>query len=687
MKKKFIFLILLFSLFFTAEGKKTKLKDLPPPYREWLEEEVVYIILPREREVFLELETDRERDLFIQAFWKQRDPTPGTPENEFRKEHYRRINYANHFFGRGTPKLGWRTDRGRIYIMLGEPNDIQRFEGDTQVYASVVWFYQGKTNLGLPPGFNLVFYQESFTGEYRLYSPLKDGPQALLTSYYGDPLDYYEAYKQLMEFQPDLARVSLTLIPGEDSAGLGRPSMASDLLIQKVETVPIRQFEDKYAQKFLHYKDIVDVEYSTNYIDSDSLVTIVKDNSGVYFVHYAIEPERLSVSEYESRYSAYLKLNGTVKNLEGKTIYQYEKTYPLEFDREKMRDLSRMPFDLHDMFPLIPGNYKFSVLLKNEVSKEFTSLERDLIIPSEDTPLQMSSLLLGYKVVRLAGDEKQKKLKPFRFGSYYVYSQPNRVFLSKDNLAVAFQLHGLDEYLKEKGEIRFTFFKKEEEFRTATKRVNEYRELPNIIEEFSLQDFAPSYYRIQVSLMAEGREILFDNKHFEITYMEAISRPWIYAKILPEAEDPIHSHVIGIQLFNSGKIQEARAKLEKAFAQKPDSMDFALNLARLYMFLAEYGKIEPVLFPFLSQPKPKYEVFFIMGKAYQNVGKLDKAIDIFDKTLSHYGLNIYVLNALGECYFQAGDPVEALMAWEKSLEINPNQPQVKKNVEALKEKK
>jgi len=108
----------------------------------------------------LKLQTDRERNLFIEAFWSQRDILHGTPKGESKKEHYRRLNYVNHFFGRGTPKPGWKTDRGRMYIILGEPNDIQRFEGKTQIYPSEVWFYQGKTHLSLPLVLILFFIRK-----------------------------------------------------------------------------------------------------------------------------------------------------------------------------------------------------------------------------------------------------------------------------------------------------------------------------------------------------------------------------------------------------------------------------------------------------------------------------------------------------------------------------------------------
>ncbi len=688
MKKKLsISFLIIITVFFLIGGKKKEKSKVPPGYKKWLEEEVVYIMAPIEREVFLKLETDRERNLFQDAFWKQRDPTQGTPTNEFRQEHYRRINYANHFFGRGIPKPGWRTDRGRVYIILGAPNDIQRFEGKTVIYPTVIWFYQGLTKFGLPPGFHLVFFQEGSFGEFKLYSPLKDGPQALMTSYWGDPTDYLMAYNELREMEPELAQVSLSLIPGEGgAAAIGRPSLSSDLLIQRVETTAIRQIEERYAKKFLEYKDIVEVEYTANYIDSDSLVKVIKDRSGFYFVHYAIELAKLSVGQYENKYYANLKLNGTVSNLEGKNIYQFEKNISLDLDEERIKSIRRQPLLIQDMFPLIPGNYKLSILVKNETSKEFTSLERSLVIPQDEEALQMTSLILGYRIKKSI--PQQNRLRPFQAGESQIYFQANRIFLRKDNLIIVFQLHGLSGELREKGEVKFTFLKGGEEFLSKNRKVAEYQDLPNILEQFDLSQFPPAHYRIQVSLFVDGQEVLFDSEQFDITHLEAIARPWVYSKISPDTQDPLHFYLIGTQLFNSGKIAEARVNLEKAFQKKPDSVDFALNLAQTYMVLNEYKKVESLLLPFLNQSQPpKYEVFFMMGKTYQNLGELSKAIEVLDKAISRYGININLLNTIGECYFQLGEPDEALAAWQKSLEINQNQPQIKKSVEALKEKK
>ena len=684
--KKQTWLLGVFMVLFLGAQMVPADDDLIERHKKWLEEEVVYIITPVEEEVFKILKSERERDLFIEAFWQQRDPTPGTEENEFKKEHYRRINYANHFHGRSQPKPGWKTDRGRIYIILGEPNDIVRYEGQSQVYATEVWFYQGLTDKGLPPGFYVVFFQEGGVGEYRLYSPLRHGPMGLMTSYWGDPMDYQAAYEQLREFAPELADVSLSLIPGERDITMGRPNMSSDLLIQKVETTPLREIKERYARKFLEYKDIVEVEYSTNYMDSDSLVKLIRDPSGIYFVHYAVEPERLSVNQYESKYYTTLKLNGTVADRNGQIIHQFEKDYSMEFDEEQLRQISHMPASIRDMFPLIPGEFKISVLLKNEVSKEFTSLERDILVPGESDGLQMTSILLGYRAERESPGEN--RLRPFQVGPYRLHVQPNRTFVLQDNLAVCYQVHGLSPDLRRQGIIRYDFVKNDEVSRTLTRNIGDYPDIPNFVEEFPLKDFYPAHYRLRVTLLSGDDEIIAGEEEFDLTHSEAIVRPWIYSKILSGTSDPAYAYVLGNQLFSAGKYEEARGQFERAYRISPDTMAFALGMARVDMALGKYDTIESFLLPWVDKPEPPpYEVFFTLGKAYQNLGDLEKAADIFDKAVTHHGLNTTILNTLGECYFQLGRHDEALVVWERSLEINKEQPQIRKYIEAIKEKK
>ena len=101
----------------TPEARGEAPKELKTPYRKWLNEDVAYIITDEERAAFKRLQTDEEREQFIEQFWLRRDPTPDTLENEYKEEHYRRIAYANERYASGIP--GWKTDRGRIYITFG----------------------------------------------------------------------------------------------------------------------------------------------------------------------------------------------------------------------------------------------------------------------------------------------------------------------------------------------------------------------------------------------------------------------------------------------------------------------------------------------------------------------------------------------------------------------------------------
>jgi GWxTD domain-containing protein len=654
-------------------------------YEKWLDEEVVYIITPLERDVFFKLQTDRERDLFIEAFWKHRDPTPNSPENEFKNENYRRINHVNKYYGRTAPIPGWRTDRGRIYIVLGEPNDIQKFDNKAGLYPIEIWFYQNKESFGLPTGFHVVFYQRGGLGDFRLYSPAKDGPQALMPDYRGDPVDFQAAYEALSNIELTVADVSLSLIPGESSAGFGRPSLASDMLIQKVENAARAQVEEQYAKKFLEYKDIVEVEYSTNYLDCDSLIKVTREPSGMYFVHYAVEPKRLSVGSYVNSFSTTLKVNGMVTTLDGKTVFQFEKPVALNLDQSQMKTASVQPLDLHDMFPLIPGTYKFSVLVKNEVSKEFMSFDQTLMIPGDAPVLQMTSPVLGFKATR--ADASRKTLKPFQIGPFQVSTQPMRVFTRKDTLAVVFQVFGLSEAQKRSGQLRFVFTRNGQPAFDRVRSLAECPEIPNILTEFSLTEFIPAHYYLKISVVADGRELVAGSEEFDVTFQDAVPRPWFYTKHLPEASDPVYALIIGSQLFNLGRLEEAKGFVERAYQQMPSSTDAALSMARIHLTLGQPDKVIPVLGPFLTASQtPKYEVYFLAGQALQQTGDFAGALDILDRAISHFGINANLLNAIGDCYVRLGRAKDARVVWEKSLEINRDQPEIRKKLDALKDK-
>ncbi|MCP2605857.1 GWxTD domain-containing protein, partial [Candidatus Aminicenantes bacterium AC-335-O07] len=404
--------------------KKT---ELPPKYKKWIEEEVVYIITPKEREVFYQLETDAQRDRFIKEFWRQRDPTPGTPRNEFKMEHYRRIEYANKWFGRGTSIPGWKTDRGRVYIILGEPIFRQTFS-DPRIYPVELWFYQGGKDLA--PFFYVIFYKRFWTGNYVLYSPLRDGPKSLLpeTSHeasLGDP--WYRtrwALTLLSMVSYELTEAAQSLIPGDS----GRHPLESDKLLSQIEIYPQEKVDDGYAYEFLKHKGLVEVSYSVHYIGNKNLIKTYCDENGVFFIHYAIQPDSLSVDAYKNKYYSNIKISVRVTDLRGRTVFQYNKFYPIELTKKEIKYAKLRPMNIEDSFPLIPGNYKFNLLFENLVSKEFTSFEREITVPEPlDTP-QMSSLLLAYKI----SEDQEPLRRAFKIENIRIYLSIDNKFHRKE---------------------------------------------------------------------------------------------------------------------------------------------------------------------------------------------------------------------------------------------------------------
>lgn len=663
--------------------KKMSPKDLPPVYRKWLQEDVVYIITPKEKDVFLQLENDKQRETFIEAFWKVRDPNPTTPENEAKIEHYRRVNYANQTFGKDTPGPGWRSDMGRIYIMLGEPKSIDRMENLSDIHPITIWFYSGMAEYGLPGSFSVVFYRRQGTEPYRLYSPLSDGPQELLVSYRGDMTDYTSAYNQLYEIDPQIAGLSLSLIEGETLQVL-RPSIASDILIsQQIPKAAYNKVKDTYAEKLLAYKDMVEVEYTANYIDNDSLVRVLQDPAGLFFVHYLIEPKRLTFERIEDRFMSNLEVNGRVTDLAGATVYQFDRTVPIQMNEAQMASIQAKLFSFQDMFPLLAGRYKLNLLFKNVVSKEFSSVDVDVTVP-ETSSLAMSPLLLASRVDRESKFKGQNK--PFMTPAYQLLPTPRNDFAAKDTLSLFFQIRGLTAELRDSGSLEYAIYREAQKVRSVVRRLKEHDNTPDFLEEFSLADLPPANYELKVSLLDKNQtSLLSEQTFFYVSHMPAVPRPWVLSLTKPPDDDPEILNCLGVQLLNRKEYAQARPYLEQAYRKNPSSWSFAMDYCRVLLEAKEYATVKQVAQPLVQAGH--YDFYQLLGQACQALGELAEAVGYYKEYLNRVGTSVDVLNTIGDCYVRLGDPDNAQVAWQKSLELNPNQEKIRTQVKALKEKK
>jgi GWxTD domain-containing protein len=669
-----------------GQGKKKSPKDLPEQYRRWIQEEVVYIISPKERDVFLQLENDRERETFIRAFWRQRDETPDTEKNEFREEHYRRISYANNWFGRDTATQGWRTDQGRIYIMLGEPKEIQRFENIPEIRPTIIWFFDSMSDRGLPSAFNIVFFKQEGHIEYSLYSPIKNGPQNLLMNYTGDSTDYESAYYKLIDIEPSVASVSMTLIPG-DSSYSGAPSVATDILLsQSLPAAPYRKVKDDYAEKLLRFKDIIEVDYTANYIGNESMLSVFRDAAGQSFVHIALEPNRLNFQTLERGYHTEMEVEVRVSDAANpaRTVYQFNRDVPLDVNDAQLAAIRTKLFSYQDLFPLIPGKYRLSLLWKNRVSREFTSVEATVVVPREEE-FALNAPVLANKAAKTT--RYQGSAKAFLLNGIQLVPSPRNDFQQSDTLSIFCQMVNAPADVRSGGTVEYAILRDDQPFKSIVRNIAEYQDGTNLFEEVPLADFPPAQFRLRITVRdAARRSRLTSQADFFITPMISLTRPFVLSRPHAASNDPESLHILGSQYLAMDDPAKARPLLAAAQKGDPNEARYALDYAALLLRDKDYAGVQATSAPFLADDR-KWDFLQTVAKAHQGAGELERAIVRYKEYLAHFGTNIEVLNAIGECYFNLGNIPEALVAWERSIQINGNQPQLKEKVAALKNKK
>ena len=437
-----------------ASAQKIAEKDLAPRYQDWLHL-VGYHIQPIEKDVFLQLRNDRDRDAFIETFWKQRDPTPGTPENEYQDELVKRFKYVNEFFSRGTTRPGWQTDMGRYYMILGPPQSIERFDATLGLVPAQAWSYYGDARKELPPQFVLVFFQRGGVGEYKLYDPVSDGPSRLLQNQrdIGDPFDYEALYEKVYDISPTLAEYSLTRIPGDYGMAFG-PSPRNALLLASIIESPKKDVNPSYASHFLNLLGVVSTEYLTNYVDSTAVTALVRDPAtGLRFLSFSMVPAAVNVDAYVPKDQFYCNFRVDISLRVGESIiFQYGREFPLYFPQSDWERVRASGLAIEESFPVLEGRYRLNVLLTNTVGKQFSVLEQDIEVPADPPGPSINGPFLGYKFETYPRDVHI----PFKVNDRKLVTDPKMTFARTDTVAVLFNLVNVTEDLFRGGSARIS---------------------------------------------------------------------------------------------------------------------------------------------------------------------------------------------------------------------------------------
>ncbi len=663
------------------EPKKTAVEDLSVPHQDWLKI-VAYIILPVERDVFLRLANDRDRDVFIETFWKHRDPTPGTPANEYREEILKRFAYVNRVFHRTSPREGWRTDQGRIYMILGAPVSIERFN-NLGIHPCEAWSYYGDPRKDLPSAFNLLFWQRGGVGEYKLYDPLSDGPARLLANQYEHPesLDYEELYDRIREIAPTLADVAFTIIPGEVNFDFS-PSPRNALIMAEIFESPKKDVNPSYATHFLDYKGLVSTEYLTNYVESDSSVALVRDPAtGLPFVHFTVSPRSLNVDFYEPKNEYYCHYRLDVSLRVGDTVvFQYNRDFPLNIPEDQVDRFRANGVAIEDAFPVAEGSYKLSILLQNTVGKEFTLVEQNITVPLDDLRPGLSVPFVGYRLETYPAEI----LLPFKEGNKKVVVDPKATFAGSDSVSVLALARNISEDLRRAGEVRLTFQglrEKNPVRKTARIRLADLPPQRTMVmtQTVPAKELEPDYYELRVELVS-GDGTILDSKtaNFVVSPSEALGHPIAHAKGMPLASQFKFLTMTAQQHEKSGRAEQALEFYDRAYKMNPD---YGEGAAMFGAFLVQTGGFERALEVaerLLGDEKYRFDGWLIKGRSMVGLKRFVDAVSALGEANKIYNSDTRVLNALGEAYWGTGDKTRALQALDASLKLNPEQPAARK---------
>jgi GWxTD domain-containing protein len=666
---------------------QVKVKDLPPQHQEWLKL-VSYIILPMEREVFLKLTSDRDREIFIETFWKQRDPTPGTPENEYKDEHTNRFLYANKFYGRSSTREGWQTDMGRIHIILGPPVSIERFESTAFIVPCQAWSYYGNPEKNLPPHFVLLFYQRGGAGDYRLYDPVSDGPAALVQDKRNiDPFNYLELYEKIKEIEPTLAESAISIVPGEYNYDFA-PSTRNNIIMADIYESPKKDVSPSYATHFLDYKGIVSTEYMTNFVECDSDVSVIEDPvTGIPFVHFCIAPRNMSVDYYEPKDQYYSNLRLDVSLRQGEDIiFQYNRDFPVYFQNKDTGRIQANGIAIEDSFPAVHGKYRLIILLQNSVGKEFSIFEGDIVIPDVAGPPRLSGPFIGYKLENYSA---QLHI-PYKVQDRKLVVDPKNTFASDENLALLLNVVNCTRELWQGGEIRALIKgtkntdPKEKAF-IMRLDANMFNKILSLSHLLPLEELTPDYYELSVRLVdGTGRTLDEARNDFIVSPARALPHPIAYAKGIPLSNRYLFHHMLASQNDKLNRDEQADAEYRNVLNLAPQYGKAALDYANFLIKVRNYGRALEVVERIRDDGKFQFEYFLIGGNAQMGAGKYGEAIDYFLEGNKIYNSDTGLLNSLGLCYLRTGDKKKAVETLNASLRLNAGQDEIKTLLEELK---
>jgi GWxTD domain-containing protein len=653
---------------------------------KWLNAEVVHIISAREREIFLQLKTEEQRERFAERFWQVRDPTPGTERNEYREEIDKRIKYADKMFRNG-PGRGALTDRGRIYITLGPPRSVQTFPSGANTYPMELWFYQVSPSTGLPPFFYLIFFTRFGAGDYVLYNPVMDGPDSLLAL--RSPT--MPASEALQEIDSELARAAYNYIPSGGGLYQERPSLSNLMLLAKLDQVKEMGIDPTYAERILLGEEVVTTEYTFGGSVPANVLFPSVDDFGRCFLDFAfqVEPEEIKLARYEDRIYGVFKVEYRIAAPDGLTVYSETDSAEFGFSPEEFEAARSKPLLYEKRIPCIPGAYNIDISLKNEVSKELFLFSKKVVVPGPRVDqFGASDILLARSLEKIERYDAAV-VRPLQFADILLRADLGRGFSPGSQLTLYCLLfHPPQQPGEAPVAIKINYGILDA---TGAEILGGAQTIPlsafsqnglfHLFVRRALDRLGPGAYTVvlKIDAGAEGASLV-RSAEFTVAPESPPEPTILVAASLKLDEAPV--------LLSLGRMWQLRgdtAQAEMFFLQAlrldPHNPKIYMATALLYFESSQYEKAVDMLQRMLIESPNDAGALRYLGLSYFQLGEYGKAARFFTRLILQEGESTDSLNMLGKAYYYDGEVDKAVDAWRRSLALDPEQEEIKRLIE------
>ncbi len=418
--------------------------ELKKAYKDWLEKDVTYIITPEEQKAFKKLATDDEREKFIEEFWRRRDPDPDTDENEFKEEYYERIAYANEHFASGIP--GWRSDRGRIWIMYGKPDerethpsggpyDRPSYEGGgmTTTYPFETWFYRYLPGVG--SGIEIEFVDPTGSGEYRIARNPSEKDAMLNIPGAGLTLSEELGLSTKADRVTSMGQFGMNNYQRAQDSPFARLQLLADL-----SRAPQIKFNDLASA-------VNTGVIEENPLNFDLRVDFFRQSDERVITAFTIQTENrdLSFTDSGGLQQARINIFGRITSVAGRRAGIFEDPVITTATTQELTDAKERKSAYQKAVALVPGTYKVDVIVRDVTSGATGVRHVGFTVPKYDAQkLSTSTLVLASKLESL-GD--QPAVGQFVIGQTKVIPNVSGIYRRGQPLGVYLQIYnaGIDQ--------------------------------------------------------------------------------------------------------------------------------------------------------------------------------------------------------------------------------------------------